>query len=103
MVQNSEIFNYYVATSRSTEDSIKKIYLESLGTLTYTPDTKGSKSAKHSIVINVLNCIGNLSLCTGLSHNLHSNTIMIEGLDEFCKWFSNYLSMPFGDLEIKLV
>jgi hypothetical protein len=34
---------------------------------------------------------------------MHSNTIMIEGLDEFSKWFTNYLNMPFVELEPKLL
>ena len=34
----------------------------------------------------------------GLSQNIDSDTIMIEGLAQFAEWFANYLLLPFSDL-----
>ena len=39
----------------------------------------------------------------GLSQNLDSNTIMIEGLKAFAEWFATYLGLPFVELEEKLI
>lgn len=58
LIQNSEIFNLYLKISRSPQDRIKNLFVESLIDLT---DKKSGKKTKQ-IVINILNCIGNPNL-----------------------------------------
>ena len=42
-----------------------------------------SKAQKRKATINILNCIGNPALSLSLSQNIDSDTIMIEGLQQF--------------------
>lgn len=84
VVKNSLIFNPFISLARATDSSIKQPFLNSLlsvASLNESPTI--SKPLKKRLLINILNCIGNPSLTTGLSQNLDSNTIMIEGLKGF--------------------
>lgn len=83
VVGSSEIFNKYVALSRSTQDIIKKPYYESLVSLTASAGDSSKEaqaSPKYNLAINVVNCIGSPPLALGLTHNIHANNHMVEGI-----------------------
>lgn len=58
MVQNTEVFNMYLKHSRSPQDRIKNLFVESL--IDLTDKTNGKKTKQ--IVVNLLNCVGNVNL-----------------------------------------
>jgi hypothetical protein len=93
-----DVLSTYVALSRSTKDSIKKTYYESLVNLTSTGCSSSKEAKEHpkyKLAINILNCVGKPNLVAELSHNLHANNYMIYGLDDFSQWFSSLLQLPF--------
>lgn len=101
-----EVLTCYVTLSRCTKDSLKNPYYASLISLTDT-GCKSSKEAKehpkYKLVVNILNCIGNPNLTGELTHNIHANNYMIYGLDDFSKWFSGLLQLPFEEAELQLI
>lgn len=94
LIQNSEVFAWYLKLSRSPQDRVKNLFIENLTAL--TDKTNGKKSKQ--MVLNVLNCIGNSNLSGSLSQNVNSNNLITGGLDGFCKWLAALLQLPFEDL-----
>ena len=89
-----------MALSRSTQDAVKTPFYDTLVMLTELgcESSKEAKSKdKYKYIINILNCIGTPSLCTELTHNFHSNTIIYSGIAPFCEWFSALLQLPFEE------
>lgn len=77
-MKSSEIFNRYISLSRSNDSSLKAPYLDSLISLTaFEKDAHVNKTQKKRSTVNILNCIGNPSLCLSLSQNIDSDTTMI--------------------------
>lgn len=94
-----KIFEKYCHLSRTTEDRFKVPFLDTLVNLTSIAHSGTSKT----LVINILNCIGNPNLCTATSHNIHANNHMIEGLPHFAKWLIDFILLPFEDYEMRLL
>ena len=99
-MQNIDLFTGYITISRTTLDSVKAPYYQSLVNLTQhgCASTKETKEhPKYKLVINILNCIGKPNLIAELNHNLHANNYLVYGIEDFTKWFCKLLLLPFEE------
>ena len=99
VVQNKDVFSLFLFQSLTTIDQIRNLYITSLTELA----DKGNGTKSRAIVINIFSSIGNPNLSGEFIHNIGSNHYTVAGIEPFSKWLTNFMTLPFEDLELKLI